>query len=1105
MALSANPQLQPPVQRAATGATGVTPSRSSDQAATGVTPSRSSDDTAPPSEMAKLDAHSLPAWKPTRTFVDENRSALAWAFSVSIAEEERLLAKRIGYSKVSGAAQSAYTMFHLCQHHVAGTAENGFRRAQLRKFAIRSPTKSLLLQLVDVRACPKDYPLPLKLPQEHFLSRGIRGGQGGLLLGPIPLLCVRFLCYDLQMYEAGKLPAVKQRAIAGFFEDPNALGGARDFAMIIKAESAEELEYTNARLIENQGYMQPPRDHAQHFAGFEESVLYPIDSRVLHAVEPIDRPLPRPSILFKPIEERVTLAGFKFQTYLLSPLAPAPGTEVIVKVQPPAGHGPWLYYDGGDESSTANVQTLRGMIPADATGIENARALIQRHGIRQHTAQGDVAYKAFLRARAEGDCVRLFLDVFEDGFLVVEPADEPVDAVESERRDLVQLLVSQYGYDQHNAASDVTHMRPADVLRELQLTGGGSRPALSQRTDEDTSGTQTVQARSRAAAADTTPCRSAAAAVPAENSSKFSVADRVEVIGLQKSPEHNGMNGIVTRWHSAKERWGVELSNGSVLRIRPQNLRPYNPSSAPDVCVQFSEVSVVDSLLSMMNAPATDEIYTVLMEAYTLAVNAEARLGLGRDGQSIRTGQLRLRAGASGGLALFQYLWARICDDTELDLMCEPSLDDPHLSRAEAATYYFTQAAEAGHAYAMCKLGSMASDRQDPRSSEEAKSWWRKALATAAVPEAAYNLGMCYGLGENDTLLDLDIAYAYYSGAARIDLSAHSCASGTRQEQVVANCLLGSWDPALEGTPSTAPTGEPPEVYVKHARTNARAVWRDLKKRAADAETWDRRDCVAEYFAGNPLGMIAINVDGEPPDSPYATGERAQRFIVQYADRRGLIIDVHTIRRNAVTGLPILQGFFGHNDMSDPAFTRAIASFMVTQCGPGMEYGTQGYELQGAEFDELHSCLVAATVTGARAVHRREAAESKDWGYVYPPAFQPFELEGRLPAGLVPSGKKRNLGRPSPKEQGNPHHEPGWRLRKAIKAERQNKVLRSGFSAAPELFRQAIAMQRSDPDEAFALAFEASTVDSPIGEDNPWLCFVDDAERERCEAFTLVP
>lgn len=284
-----------------------------------------------------------------------------------------------------------------------------------------------------MKACPKHCSLPLQLPEEHFASQGTRGGQR---LGPIPLLRVRFLYYDqavgsdalVEVERARQRPAIQQQAVSSFFSHFSQTGDAFGI-MKIKAASTEEVEFAHAQLIENQKYVRLRQDAEKHEpAGFEESVLYPTDSRALHAVTPLECPAPRPSILFTPIEDRFTVAGVKFlKQYRLSPRTPAPGTEVIVKVQLSTGSGPWLYYDGSDESSDLNVQTFRGMIPADTAGLENARASIRQRGISQRTAQGNVAYKAFLRARAEGDRMRLFLDQVEDGFAVAEPVNGPND------------------------------------------------------------------------------------------------------------------------------------------------------------------------------------------------------------------------------------------------------------------------------------------------------------------------------------------------------------------------------------------------------------------------------------------------------------------------------------------------------------------------------------------------------------------------------------------------------------------------------------------------------------------------------------------------------
>ena len=90
----------------------------------------------------------------------------------------------------------------------------------------------------------------------------------------------------------------------------------------------------------------------------------------------------------------------------VSPVAPALGTEVIIKVQAPntnAPQQPWLFYDGP-------LQTLRGAIPADTPGLAQARRALQERGISRNGMA-----LAFLRARAEdeGRRMRVFLDRFE--------------------------------------------------------------------------------------------------------------------------------------------------------------------------------------------------------------------------------------------------------------------------------------------------------------------------------------------------------------------------------------------------------------------------------------------------------------------------------------------------------------------------------------------------------------------------------------------------------------------------------------------------------------------------------------------------------------------
>ena len=61
--------------------------------------------------------------------------------------------------------------------------------------------------------------------------------------------------------------------------------------------------------------------------------------------------------------------------------------------------------------------------------------------------------------------------------------------------------------------------------------------------------------------------------------------------------------------------------------------------------------------------------------------------------------------------------------------------DDNAASSEKRHTNY----SKAGHAYACAALGRV---RNEEGATAEALDWWRKAIRIAAIPEAAYNLGV---------------------------------------------------------------------------------------------------------------------------------------------------------------------------------------------------------------------------------------------------------------------------------------------------------------------------------------------------------------------------
>jgi len=127
------------------------------------------------------------------------------------------------------------------------------------------------------------------------------------------------------------------------------------------------------------------------------------------------------------------------------------------------------------------------------------------------------------------------------------------------------------------------------------------------------------------------------------------------------------------------------------------------------------------------------------------------------------------------------------------------------------ALRYWREAASKGLALAMVGVGSLIRD-SDPAG---AMMQWQLALRTAASPEAAYNLGVCYGLGHG-VKVDLAEAARFYEHAASIDMSLTAREAETSLKLVHALILhSGHSDDSQEG-------------YQALARKNLQVVRRDL-------------------------------------------------------------------------------------------------------------------------------------------------------------------------------------------------------------------------------------------------------------------------------------
>ena len=54
----------------------------------------------------------------------------------------------------------------------------------------------------------------------------------------------------------------------------------------------------------------------------------------------------------------------------------------------------------------------------------------------------------------------------------------------------------------------------------------------------------------------------------------LSAGVRVRLHSLQAAAQHNGVDGHLLKWNASTGRWGVKLSTGQELSVRPANVMP---------------------------------------------------------------------------------------------------------------------------------------------------------------------------------------------------------------------------------------------------------------------------------------------------------------------------------------------------------------------------------------------------------------------------------------------------------------------------------------------------------------------------------------------------
>jgi tetratricopeptide (TPR) repeat protein len=259
--------------------------------------------------------------------------------------------------------------------------------------------------------------------------------------------------------------------------------------------------------------------------------------------------------------------------------------------------------------------------------------------------------------------------------------------------------------------------------------------------------------------------------------SEIRVGSRVRVRGLTSSAGQalNGRNGRVVGHDAASGRFEIEFEGTPRVgnsRIKPGNLvaegwdaAPLDSAGSPilsGVSIVEHTLAVARKMLAQPSAPKLEgrnfadpgeQTVMDLVQLWLTAVDSSQTRARGA------LKKLRRRADQAKD-PIAQYMCGKLLRDLDDGLPWAPDL--------RAANRYWAQAARAGFAYAESGLANVANDENNTGAAIEG---WGRALATAALPEAAYHIGVCYGLGHNGTPVDLERAARFYKHAQNADVS----------------------------------------------------------------------------------------------------------------------------------------------------------------------------------------------------------------------------------------------------------------------------------------------------------------------------------------------
>jgi len=288
----------------------------------------------------------------------------------------------------------------------------------------------------------------------------------------------------------------------------------------------------------------------------------------------------------------------------------------------------------------------------------------------------------------------------------------------------------------------------------------------------------------------------------------------VKIKGLLNAPQHNDSLGVLVSINAETGRWSIRPTRGrssfsggvSVLRVKPGNLTVVS-STEKDLGVITKDwvspasrgkgKSTEDLLAALRNLGAGEDPkgpgekekrhrtslakhlskFTPNGEAWLIAV--KVYMAIVEKGDKIMWDTLQSMAEStchsptvatrsSPEATLAKYLCGKL-------LKCSEGMGALRMKTNEIkAAWYWVSAAEDGFAFAICGLAQLLRDGIPMANLsvdlDVAKLLWAKAFSLCDLPEAAHNLGVCYGLGHGG-VVDLPMAIEWYGAAKDCDLS----------------------------------------------------------------------------------------------------------------------------------------------------------------------------------------------------------------------------------------------------------------------------------------------------------------------------------------------